>query len=205
MREVGAGQPMRHGLAQHAALVRLVERPRVVGRRALAGDHQHVPIAFALRRFEEPPQRRVRIPLPHAMQVEPRLDRQAPAFELPRRLPVERLAARRGSPLRHRLRRRLRRGRWLLGGGLARGLGAATGAAAALPFLSGRALRATRAHSSASVSRSVSRLPMAASIAQAALTVGKQHAEPRRLLGACRQWRRPRRPSPNRCRRAPCP
>ena len=79
---------MRHGLAQHAALIRLVEGPGRIGGGALAGDDQHMAIALALRRFEEAPQRRMRLALPHAVQVEPRLDGELAPLELPRRLPV---------------------------------------------------------------------------------------------------------------------
>src|SRR4029079_657834 len=64
------GQPMRHGLPEHAPLFRLVEGPGRIGGGAFAGDDQHVTIALPLRRFEEAPQRRMRLALPHAVQVE---------------------------------------------------------------------------------------------------------------------------------------
>ena len=39
-------------------------------------------VALALRRFEEAPERRMRLALAHAVQVEPRLDRELAALEL---------------------------------------------------------------------------------------------------------------------------
>ena len=111
MRQVGRSQPMRHGLPEHAALIRLVERPGLIDGRALAGDDQHMAIALPLRRFEEAPQRRMRLALPHAVQVEPRFDGELAALELPRRLPVKRFALRGWRGLRHWLGRGLFRGR----------------------------------------------------------------------------------------------
>ena len=79
MGEVWLDEPMRHGLAQHAAPLTLIETSLCVKFRAFAGDDQHMAIAFALRRFEKTPERRMRVPLPHAVKVDPGLDREMPA------------------------------------------------------------------------------------------------------------------------------
>ena len=126
-RELRISQPMRHGLAQHAALVLLVEARALPLIHALARDHQHVLEPLRLRGLEEAAELRVRVALAHAMQVEPCFDLELALVELTRGLPVERRGAwhmsgfRRG--LRHGLRQprglrrlRLRRRRRNLGG-----------------------------------------------------------------------------------------
>jgi hypothetical protein len=84
---------MRHGLAQHAALVAFIEASPWVGFGAFAGDHQHMAVAFGLRRFQKAAKRCVGIALAHAVQVEAQLHGETSAFELARRLAIERLAA----------------------------------------------------------------------------------------------------------------
>ena len=122
-REVRLGQPMRHGVAQHAALVLLVEALARSLLGALAGDHQHMAQAPRLRGLEEAPELRMGVALAHAMQVEPRLDLELAFVQLARRLPVERRGARHMSGL--------RRGLW-------RGLCRARDAAAASPWRQAR-------------------------------------------------------------------
>ena len=69
---------------------RRVHRPRRASPRvrlgASPGDDQHMALAFSLGRFEEAPERGMRLALAHAMEVEPRFDREPTAFERPRRL-----------------------------------------------------------------------------------------------------------------------
>ena len=153
---------MRHGLAQHAALVLLVEALArgLIG--ALAGDHQHMLEPLRLRGLEEAAQLRVRVALAHAMQIEPRFDLEPALVELTRGLPVERRGARHMSGFRRGLRRGLRRARAC--GGFAFATGAAIlagfGAGASRPRFSGDAVPATFSHSAASSSSPCPRLPM---------------------------------------------
>src|SRR5689334_25337769 len=114
MSEVGSREPMRHGLAQYAALVLFVETSPRIHHCTLAGNDQHVAVTLTLGRFQEAPQRRMRLTLLHAVQIEPRLDGEMTALELACRAPVERLASRCRSRLRGRLQRVLDCGRTLL-------------------------------------------------------------------------------------------
>ena len=84
---------MRHGLAQHAALVAFIEASPWVGFGAFAGDHQHMAVALMLRRFQEAAEHSMGVGLAHPVQVEPSLDRKPSALELARCLTIERLAA----------------------------------------------------------------------------------------------------------------
>lgn len=84
---------MRHGLAQHAALVAFIEASPWVGFAAFAGDHQHMAVALMLRRFQEAAEHSMGVGLAHPVQVEPSLDRKPSALELARCLTIERLAA----------------------------------------------------------------------------------------------------------------
>src|SRR5262245_22215966 len=98
---------MRHDLAQYAAFVLFVEAPPRVWLCALAGDDQHVAIAFVLRRFQEAAERSVGIALAHAVQVEARLDEKPPALKLACSLPIKRFAARDRCLLRRWIRPRI--------------------------------------------------------------------------------------------------
>ena len=65
---------MRHGVAQHAALILLVEALAGSLLGTLTGDHKHMLEPPRLRRLEELSELRMRVALAHAMQVEPRFD-----------------------------------------------------------------------------------------------------------------------------------
>src|SRR5262245_13274606 len=95
---------MRHGLAEHAAIVLFIEAPPWVGFGALACDDQHMAVAFMLRCFQQAAKRNMGVPLAHAMQVEVRLDGELPALELARCLPIEGFASRDTSSVRQSLR-----------------------------------------------------------------------------------------------------
>ena len=117
MGEVGLAKPMRHRLAQHAALLARVEASLGIRLRPLAGNDQDMPIIFGLSVLQETTERRMRVPLAHAMQIEARLHREPPALEPPRGLAIQRFIARDRCGLRHRFWGNLDcRGRWLLGG-----------------------------------------------------------------------------------------
>jgi hypothetical protein len=173
---------MRHSLAQHAALVAFIEASPRVWFGAFAGDHQHMAVAFGLRRFQEAAELCVGIALAHAVQVEARLDGETSAFELARCLAIKRLAARGGSGLRRKLCGRLawrcclfdpplRRWLWEVWGGrrfpLAEGLGALRDARPQLGV--GFMVMSALAH--------------VMSITQGLLTLRQQHEKSRLLLG----------------------
>src|SRR6185312_17543955 len=67
-------KPKRHHAFEHAAFARTVAAAR-----ALAGDDQHHAVAARLPRAEVTQQRRMRLGLRHAMQIEPSIDRLAAA------------------------------------------------------------------------------------------------------------------------------
>ncbi len=162
-RELRISQPMRHGLAQHAALVLLVEALSRGLIHALAGDHQHVLEPLRLRGLEEAAELRVRVALAHAMQVEPRLDLELALVELTRGLPVERRGARHMSGFRRGLRRGLRRPRELAAASpslAGAAILAGFGAGASRPRFNGDAVPATFSHSASSSSSPCPRFPM---------------------------------------------
>ncbi len=116
MGEVGLAKPMRHRLAQHAALLARVEASLGIRLRTLAGNDQDMPIIFGLSVLQETTERRMRVPLAHAMQIEARLHREPPALEPPRGLAIQRFVARDRCGLRrHFWRGSCLPGRWRLG------------------------------------------------------------------------------------------
>src|SRR6185295_19099336 len=76
--QLGAFKPERHLPLEDTALG---ERIAIVAR-ALAGDDEHQPEAFALRRTQEKRKRVMRFALRHPMQVDPSVDRLAAARDL---------------------------------------------------------------------------------------------------------------------------
>ena len=84
---------MGHGVAQHATLLFFIEALAGLGIGALAGDHQHMLEPARLRGLQEPPELRMGVALPQAVQIEPRFDLDPPLVELSRGLPVERRGA----------------------------------------------------------------------------------------------------------------